>query len=94
MKRISTTIKSEHMKRILNGTKIIEYKGDTIFWHTRLSKLDNLFDEFIIINFLCGRQSYKYHVIGVTWFFGFEGIIIDYMFYYSWWEIFLGPRLL
>ena len=92
MKKISTTIKKEHMNKILNGSKKIEYKGDTNHWHKRLVKLEYNLEDVIIINFLCGRKSYKYHVTDITRCFSQQGILIDDKFHLSWWEITLGKK--
>lgn len=93
MKQISTTIKRKYMNKIMEGTKKIEYKADIKFWNVRLSKLVDVDDDMIIINFLCGRKSYKYYVIEIKRCFSLDGIIFNDKFHYWWWEIHLGPRI-
>ena len=72
MKWISTTIKKEYMKQILDGEKKIEYKGYIPFWKKRLDRFVSRTKLMrykglvgVGINFLCGKLSYKYQVIGV-----------------------------
>lgn len=69
---ISTTIKKVYMDKILSGEKRIEFKGYTPYWkerldpfvgRTRIMQYKGL--DGLGINFLCGRLSYKYQVIGV-----------------------------
>jgi len=100
---ISTTIKLEYMELILAGSKKIEYKGNSDFWRDRLVKhLDpNCYRDWegclsfttpgLVINFLCGRIHYKYHVEKIQLIckqMDIAGEVHD-----SYFEIHLGNRL-
>jgi len=95
MKWISTTIKRKWMDKILSGEKRVEFKGMTDFWKTRLLPLCGRGD--VAINFLCGRESYKYNVLVVEGFFDDldDGAYkdIDGVRYNEWFEITLGGRI-
>lgn len=93
---ISTTIKRKWLDKILSGEKKIEYKGDTLFWNKRLCKIVRAKmlqpDIKVIINFLCGRESYKFQVLAVERNID-SGMDIDGTFYEKYWEIHLGEQI-
>ena len=106
MKWISTTIKKEYMILILAGVKTSEYKGKSKFWNKRIMNLkDSLKYKSLIhsgciemycaedigINFLCGRKSYKFRVIGIL--DHHHPMKIDNKQFSEFWEIQLGKRL-
>jgi len=92
MKKITTTIKKEYLDKILSGEKTIEYKGNTEFWSTRLDKL-MLIQDKVIINFICGRKSYKFEVWRIERQEDFNGFIINNKSYNSYFKIYLGNRI-
>jgi hypothetical protein len=72
---ISTTIKKEYMEAILKGEKKVEYKSINPYWNkrilTRQAYLEilvgkNAIEQHKVINFLCGRKSYKFKIKKIT----------------------------
>lgn len=53
------------MNNILEGFKTYEYKESNDFWDKRLEKFKGRNLTNVGINFLCGRQSYKFRVLSV-----------------------------
>ena len=90
MKWISTTIKRKHLDKILSEEKTIEFKGATPFWMKRLDKL-MLYDGDIAINFLCGRESYKFRVEKILYCVGRR--VIDGILHDEFYEIHLGEQI-
>lgn len=73
IKLISTTIKREYMDLILKGEKKVEYKAPNEYWIKRLGIRHLILGlnppkekEHKVINFLCGRKSYKYKINKIT----------------------------
>jgi len=106
MKYISTTIKRTWMNLILEGSKTIEYKVASDYWKKRLEKYvthridrrkDTVNAEHRVkelgINFLCGRECYKYRVDYVKHVTGGR-MEIDGTDATEWYEIHLSERLL
>jgi len=64
MRWISTTIRKTHMDKIREGRKGIEKKIMSKYWIKRLEPLIKyMMDGGLVgINFLCGRNFYKYYV--------------------------------
>jgi len=91
MRWISTTIKRKWLDKILSGEKEQEYKGATEFWNKRLTKILECGEE-IGINFLCGRESYKFEVMDINHYYGMREI--DGTEYESFYEIRLGKPIL
>lgn len=91
MDKISTTIKKKYMSRILRGKKKTELKGAIDYWKRRLHKLCGSHNGDLEINFLCGRTSYKFDVLAVTFYKADK--IIDETFYDGYYEIKLGERI-
>ena len=90
---ISTTIKKKWMVLILGGDKDCELKGNTEWWCGRLEKAKGLLGsgKKVGINFLCGRDSYKYEVGKIT--FHARPLKIDEQVYQTYYKIWLGDRI-
>lgn len=96
MKTISTTIKKVYMDQILEGNKTSEFKGCSDYWNTRIYKIlenDSSGDNEVMINFLCGRVSYKYEVRFIILHNCGCSKMIDGIEFSEYWEIQLGRRL-
>lgn len=89
MRYISTTIKKVWLEQILSGEKVIEFKGATDFWIKRLMPMLEGSDR-IIINFLCGRKSFKFTVLNVCHVRSRRPFKIDEVYFYEWFEIHIG----
>lgn len=90
---ITTTIKRKYLDEILLGRKTVEYKGDTDHWHRRLHKFIKKVQKAgqLKINFVCGREAYKFHVKNVSYIE--REIFIDEIEYCAFYSISLGDRV-
>lgn len=89
---ISTTIKWKYLNKIIGGQKKIEMKGNKEFWKRRLLKLRNT-KEQIGINFLNGKDVYKFLVKKVYYQMAIVPIDIDGVKYERYFAIELGCRI-
>ena len=95
-KYISTTIKKEWLDKILDGTKTVEYKGDTPFWCRRIVPIKYLtaFGK-LGINFPAGwpgyEKCYKFEVPEIEYIKGRR--VIDGQTFEACFAIHLGRRI-
>lgn len=91
---ISTTIKKIWLDKILSGEKSIEFKIASNHWNKRLLRLtDPRWTRPIEINFLCGRDSYRFRVESVEIIIDPDGFDIDGEITNEYYAIHLGKRI-